>query len=92
MKLYEAAGRFSYLGFQLDQTEEHEEDNIKIWHTVTIPNGERISLDHSPYEYIDPPTFQHYVLFYKQHKHFPNRQDINSNGPLHNEDVEKLSR
>lgn len=91
MKLFEIAG-LSYLGFSLSQEEEREDDNIKIWHIVTTPTGEQRTLDHTPYEMISPEVFAHYVLFYKEHKRFPNRQDINSNGPIHSEDIEKLSR
>lgn len=92
MKLFEIAGDLSYLGFSLSQEEEREDDNIKIWHTITTPNGERAPLDHSPYEMITPEVFKLYVLFFKEHKRFPTRRNINSNGPIHNEDMEKLSR
>lgn len=82
----------SYFGFHLKQEEEHEDDNSKLWHTVTFPNGKTEVLDHSPYELIDAETFKRYVLFFKEHKRFPTRQDINSIGPLNKEDVFKLTR
>lgn len=85
-------GDLSYLGFHLEQEEEREEDNIKIWHTVIMPDGKRVTLDHSPYEMITPNVFKLYVLFFKQYKHFPTRADIKSPGPIHDEDMEKLSR
>lgn len=92
MKLCEIAGDLNYFGFHLDQTEEREDDNSKIWHTLTSPSGQSVTLDHSPYEYIDTDTFRRYVLFFKQHGHIPTRRDINSIGPLHSEDVRKLTR
>lgn len=79
-------------GFRLTQEEEREEDNIKIWHTVHLPNGTTQTLDHSPYEMIDGETFKRYLMFYREHKRFPTRQDIHSNGPIHSEDIEKLTR
>lgn len=92
MKLFEIVGDLSYLGFHLKQEEEHEEDNIKIWHNAILPNGTQVTLDHTPYQFIDPTTFRSYVSFFKQHKRFPTRQDINSNGPLDNQDIEQLTR
>lgn len=82
----------SYLGFNLEQEQEREEDNMKIWHTAIMPDGKRVTLDHSPYEMITPNVFKLYVLFFKQHKRFPTRADIKSNGPIHDEDMERLSR
>ena len=90
--MFEISDDYSYFGFHLRQQEEHEDDNIKIWHIVTLPNGEEQILDHSPYEMIDPETFKRYVLFYKENKYWPTRQNIRSNGPLHAEDIEKLTR
>ncbi len=80
----------SYLGFRLEQHEEREDDNSKIWHDIIMPDGKMVSLDHSPYEWMTPHTFQQYVLFYKEHKRFPDRRDIDSNGPLHDEDLDRL--
>lgn len=94
MKLNEIWGggdNLSYLGFHLTQEEEREEDNSKIWHTVTMPNGQKETLDHTPYEMIEPETFKRYVMFFKEHKRFPTRRDINSNGPIHSEDIDKLT-
>lgn len=82
----------SWFGFHLDQTEERMDDNIKLWHDMTLPNNKNVTLDHSPYELIDQDAFRRYVMFYKQHGRFPTRDDINSNGPLHNKDLIELTR
>lgn len=92
MKLTEIAGDLSYFGFHLQQWEDREEDNSKIWHVVTSPTGEEFILDHSPYQWLQPDTFRRYVLFYKEHNRFPSRQDIDSTGPLDKEAIEKLTR
>jgi len=81
---------FTVDGFHLDQHEEREDDNIKIWHTVTTPSGVKINLDNSPYERIRPNEFKWYVEFYKKYNRFPSRKDIKSIGPLHTVDVKAL--
>lgn len=90
--ILEGAEILSWFGFHLDQQEERMQDNIKIWHTMTLPNKKQVSLDHSPYEFIDQAAFRHYVLFFKEHGRFPDRSDIHSNGPLHNKDLTELTR
>lgn len=84
------ADSFTVDGFHLDQHEEREEDNIKIWHTVTTPSGTKINLDNSPYERLRPNEFKWYVDFYKKYDRFPSRKDIKSIGPLHAADVKAL--
>lgn len=80
----------SFNGFTLKQEEEYEEDNRKIWHTV-YKNGKRLgTLDHSPYEYLDKNEFAQYVSFFNQHGRFPNREDIDSTGPLTARDLVNL--
>lgn len=94
MKLFEMASpnNLSYFGFNLSQPEEREDDNIKIWHKVTLPNGKVEVLDHSPYEVLDADTFRRYISFFKDHKRFPTREDIQSKGPLSASDLVKLTR
>ena len=40
---------FQHKGFIYHPEEDREEDNIKIFHNVTTPKGERISIPLSPY-------------------------------------------
>lgn len=42
-----------------------EEDPIKKWHYMTTPTGERIILDHSPYEWMEKEDFAEYVAKHK---------------------------
>lgn len=92
LEIYTPPKTMSYFGFTLSQEEELEEDNAKIWHRVTLPNGKVETLDHSPYEYIDERTFKQYVSFFKDHKRFPTRADIKSIGPLDSQSIYKLTR
>lgn len=95
MKLNEIWGggnNLSAWGFHLTQEEERSDDNSKLWHTVYFPDGSQQTLDHSPYELIDAETFKRYLMFYREHKRMPSRQDIKSNGPLYSEDLIKLTR
>jgi hypothetical protein len=78
-------------GFKLEQEEDREDDNIKIYHYITDPTGKKHWLDHSPYEYIKSQTFADYVTYFKKHGKFPDRGDLNIFGPLHAEDVAKLA-
>ena len=41
------------------------DDPIKKWHYMTTPEGERITLDHSPYQWMDQNEFAEYVAKHK---------------------------
>ncbi len=70
-------------GYKLTQEEELEEDNRKIFHFITPPDGKETFVDHTPYEWLSRDMFQVYVNFHKQFGRFPSRKDINSNAPIH---------
>lgn len=69
---------------------EPDDDNVKTHHIVSHKGKQLGTLDHSPYEDIDKNTFAKYVKFFQKRGRFPNRKDIDSNGPLSNEDLDKL--
>ena len=79
--------------YEYSHRREYEEDNVKIWHEVLVNGKGRKSdnveypyyLDHSPYEQIDEETFHLYCLFYNEFSRFPNREDLNTHGPLNSE-------
>jgi hypothetical protein len=73
--------------FSLVEEEDHEDDNIKIFHSITSPDGERHFIDHSPYERISEEALEKYTEYYKAFGRFPSRNDIRSRGPLNNEEV-----
>ena len=78
----------TYRDYELRETEDREDDCIKIFHDVYDKEGNLVaSLDHSPYEEIDADTFEFYIEFYLTQGRFPSRLEINSCGPLHNEDL-----
>lgn len=77
-------------GFVLTTSEEREEDNIKLWHSVRTPNGKEQNLDHSPYEKIDQATFDKYIAYHKKHGRFPTRKDLGMRSPLNKESLNKL--
>ena len=77
-------------GFKLHQDEEFEDDNRKIFHYITTPDGKDELVDHSPYEYLDQAAFDMYIAFYKHHGRFPNRKDMNSIGPINKDDLPGL--
>jgi len=41
------------------------DDPVKKWHFMTTPSGERITLDHSPYQSMDKEEFAAHVAQYK---------------------------
>ena len=59
--------------FTVDGYGYNEEEDISIdrdepskkWHYMTTPTGERITLDHSPYQWMDKDEFAGYVAKYK---------------------------
>lgn len=80
-----------YDGYRLDQEEDREEDNVKIFHTIYDPRGKMLgTLDHSPYEYLDEDDLAVYVEFFKKHGRFPSRTNIDSRGPIHNEELHNI--
>ena len=56
---------YSYLGYEYRPYEDHEEDNIKIFHEC-YKNGVRVKMpsdfyNHSPYNYMDATEFVKYI-------------------------------
>lgn len=83
-----------YEGFKLEQYEDYEEDNTKIFHTIYTPEGERHWIDHTPYEWLDKRDLAKYVEFYRKHGRFPERKDVHpsGSGPIRQEDLDMLLR
>ena len=98
MRLHELNEQWGHGGIKIDgytltQEEELEEDNRKIFHFMTPPNGKEVFVDHTPYEWLSHNEFQVYVDFHKAHGRFPSRKDINSNAPIHSGDeLDRLQR
>jgi len=79
-------------GFRLEQEEEREEDNVKIYHTAFDPTGKQHFLDFTPYSWMSGTTFAKFIKFFKRHGRFPRRDDVASlRGPLTTKDLDKLA-
>lgn len=78
-------------GFKLEQEEDREEDNRKIFHYITDPSGKKHWLDHTPYAYVSQEDFVNYVTYFKKHGKFPERKDLGMSGPLESKDVAKAA-
>jgi len=79
-------------GFRLEQEEEREEDNVKIYHTVIDPTGKRHLLDYSPYSMMSGKTFTKFIQFFKKHDRFPTRKDVPGLiGSLQADDLDKIA-
>jgi hypothetical protein len=63
--------------------DEYEEDNHKIFHMIYVNGKPAGFLDLSPYERPIYRTLEISFLFHHKFGRFPNRGDIDSNGPLH---------
>lgn len=74
-------------GFSFDIEVEEQEDNRKFYQYIESPDGKRHWLDHTPYRRLTQEDFEKYVAFYKAHGRMPNREDINSCGPLRSENM-----
>ncbi len=80
-----------YKGFKLYEEDEFEDDNRKIWHTVTGPDGRNLgTLRHTPYQNISPEAFSKYVDFYLAQGRFPGGEDVGQSGNLNNKSIMKL--
>lgn len=77
--------------FSYECEEDREEDNVKLFQYIVTPDGERHWLDHTPYCELTKADLAAYVAFYKVHGRFPTRQDIDSCGPIHSEDLVALT-
>lgn len=73
----------------LRETEDREEDNIKIWHAlVCTETGREIhSIDWTPYGHMSEEDVELYLLL-----RTPSRREIPSIGPLSREGLEKILR
>jgi len=62
--------RFQYVvdGYGYNEEEDVESDgnNSKKWHYMTTPKGERITLNHSPYQWMDKDEFAVHVERHKE--------------------------
>lgn len=61
--------QFTVDGYGYHEEEDHpidEDDPIKKWHYMTTPDGERITLDHSPYQWMEQHEFAEYVAKHKE--------------------------
>jgi len=87
--LIEQANVINVGEYKLEQREEREDDNVKIWHTATTPDGKRVVLPHTPYEHLTKNDFAKYVAFHKKHGRFPKRGEVGT-GNLDKQDLNKL--
>ena len=62
-------------GYKFAQYEEKEEDNRKIFHEVTPPQGKTHYLDWTPYEWLSREDMENIVRFHKRIGRFPSRKD-----------------
>jgi hypothetical protein len=53
-------------GYQEDEDVELDGHNSKLWHYMITPEGERITLDHSPYQHMDKEVFAKHVAKHKE--------------------------
>jgi hypothetical protein len=73
---------YTYKGFVYDQSIELEEDNMKVFHEVTDPEGKRVKFDWCPYA---PLTEDFFALWVDLG--CPDRIGI---GPLNEEELKKI--
>ena len=75
---------FEIDGYQLEQYDDEEEDNVKTWHIAKAPGETKgTPLDHTPYEYLSQDDFGKYVAYHKKHGKWPKH-------PQHNWDKASL--
>ena len=53
-------------GYHEDEDIEFDGNNSKLWHYMTTPKGERITLDHSPYQHMSKHEFATHVAKHKE--------------------------
>jgi len=75
-----------YKGWKYNQDVEDYEDNRKIFHSAT-KDGKEVSMDWSPYS---TPTEKEFKLWIDLG--MPTRKDVNSIGPLDNDDLMALAK
>lgn len=66
--LNEQRFQFTVDGYGYTEEEDFPTDEgepSKKWHYMTTPEGERITLDHSPYQWMDKDEFAGYVAKHK---------------------------
>ena len=65
--LNEQRFQFTVDGYGYNEEEDFAEPDepSKKWHYMTTPEGERITLDHSPYQWMDKDEFAEYVARHK---------------------------
>lgn len=72
---------FVYKGHQCTITHDFEEDCVKAWHTVILPDGSKVVADITPYD-SRQKTVQLWI-----DAGYPKRIGV---GPLHREDLEDM--
>ncbi len=72
---------WQYKGHKCKITADYEDDCVKAWHDVVLPNGEKKFADITPYDW-DPSTVELWI-----DAGYPSRISI---GPLHREDLEGM--
>ena len=75
--------KYEYKGFQYLPWEDHEDDNVKIFHDVATPAGRTIHMDWSPYDTPSEAEFQLWIDL-----GLPGRI---SQGPLDSADLDKIA-
>ena len=58
---YDGSPMFEYKGYVYCPEKEYEEDNVKIFHNVTTPDGKRTYVKMSPYSYMSISVFQKWI-------------------------------
>ena len=56
---------YEYLGYQYVPLEVFEEDNVKVFHEVLTPDGDKICMDRSPYAQVTADDFKTWVDRYR---------------------------
>lgn len=84
-EMYTAKRGFEVDGYQYTPEMMREDQFVsKIWHDVVTPQGEKISVDWTPYEFMTPADFKLWLELGK-----PERI---TSAPLNSEDLQKLAK
>lgn len=77
--------KWTYKGHVCEIWEDREEDNCKLFHDVTMPDGRQLCADISPYFTDSKVLVEMWIDL-----DYPTRKVINSIGPLNQKDLERL--